>query len=517
MASITLPPAYKGGSLDDAKRYLSDLIEFISSPLAHSVIVSHLNNIAGGDSSAVPGIWDDLWNNSWIDNLELQEIVRRLLNNDLSEDSPPSLKSLAQAVQDLSLPRKASEKIPQFRLIEKQRFGLTPKKQHEVERMCAFVKAMANYPGDSEDRRQVQHLVDVGAGQGYLTRNLADVPLSFELLALDSNEDQVEGAKKRQQELERWQKKVFGRRKTSVAKETSPDGPSAASPDTQAEVQSSRPGSVTQATVFVDKDALPAAIDQWIKDQMPSTSETPVIIVGLHACGSLTPAVLRSFVSLYHTQKEEQLSPRAWRCAGLALVGCCYNRIRGIEKDFPMSSFIANHSHRPLLRLESLHLHLAAQVTHNWLSDWPAFELGLRKIVFRALFERLFSEHGGKMYQAGLQVGRFNDAAYESWDTYLARAAERLDGVTYDDLKKREVQANAKASTEGYYNARLRRRLEVLHVLRCMLGPVVESMLLVDRWMYLREELDEQVDVKMVNMFDQSTGSARNVALVVRL
>lgn len=198
--------------------------------------------------------------------------------------------------------------------------------------MCAFVNAMAEDPSDSGDRRQVQHLVDVGAGQGYLTRNLADVPLSFELLALDSSEDQVEGAKKRQQELERWQRKVFGRRKAQVAKETLQDGANAVSPDTQAESQSSKSGSVTQATVFVDKDALPAAIDQWIKDQMPSASEAPVIIIGLHACGSLTPAVLRSFVSLYHTQKEEQLSPRAWRCAGLALVGCCYNRIRGIEK-----------------------------------------------------------------------------------------------------------------------------------------------------------------------------------------
>lgn len=383
--------------------------------------------------------------------------------------------------------------------------------------MCAFVNSMAEYPSDSEDRRQVQHLVDVGAGQGYLTRNLADVPLSFDLLALDSSEDQVEGAKKRQQELEKWQKKVFGRRKALAAKETSPGESNTASLDTQVEGRSSKAGSVTQATVFVDKDALPTAIDQWMKDQMLSASEAPVIIIGLHACGSLTPAVLRSFVSLYHTQKREQLSPRAWRCNGIALVGCCYNRIRGIEKDFPMSSFVANHPHRPLLQLESLHLHLAAQVTHNWLSDWPAFELGLRKIVFRALLERLFSEHGGKMYQAGLQVGRFNDAAYESWDTYLARVSERLDGVTYDDLKRREGNANAKARMEGDDNARLRRRLELLHVLRCMLGPVVESLLLVDRWMYLREEVDVQVDVKMVNIFDQSTGSARNVALVVRL
>lgn len=381
--------------------------------------------------------------------------------------------------------------------------------------MCAFVNGMAENQNDS--RRQVQHLVDVGAGQGYLTRNLAEVPLSFDLLALDSSEDQVEGAKKRQQELEKWQKKVLGRRrKNPVAKEISNESDSTGS-GIQAQAQSSKAGSVTQATVFVDQDALPKAIDQWVKNQNPSASEVPVIIIGLHACGSLTPAVLRSFVALYQTQKEEESSPRAWRCAGIALVGCCYNRIRGIEKDFPMSNFVATHSLHPTLQVESLHLHLAAQITHNWLSDWPAFELGLRKIVFRALLERLFSEHGGKMYQAGMQVGRFNDPAYETWDTYLTRVADRLDGVTYDDLKKREHDINADPGPGKHDNAKLKRRLEVLHVLRCMLGPVVESLLLMDRWMYLREEVDQTADVRMVNMFDQSTGSARNVALVVRL
>lgn len=85
MASITLPPTYGASTLENTKKYLSDLIEYISSPLAHSVITSHSNGIAG-DSSAVPSIWDDWWNNSWVDNLDLREIVKQLLMNDLSED-----------------------------------------------------------------------------------------------------------------------------------------------------------------------------------------------------------------------------------------------------------------------------------------------------------------------------------------------------------------------------------------------------------------------------------------------
>ena len=79
------------------------------------------------------------------------------------------------------------------------------------------------------------------------------------------------------------------------------------------------------------------------------------------------------------------------------------------------------------------------------------------------------------------------------------------------------------------------RRLEVFHVLRCMAGPAIESLLLLDRYIWLREGLDHdnisssrpdtgkdlfrknglELEVKLLNIFDQKADSGRNVALVI--
>ncbi|KAG8901941.1 hypothetical protein FRB99_004996 [Tulasnella sp. 403] len=471
LRSIVLPASYMNGDEADVVRYLGDLMEFISSPLPHSIITSHLNSIAGKDESAIPPLWNDWWNTDWLDKVELQPLF------------PESIQRLVQSIHELSLPREVTEtgSVEPFRLADDQRFGMTPKKQHEVEEMCGLVKHLAAHA-------QAKRIVDVGAGQGYLTRNLAAAPLSFDVLALDSSDAQVEGANKRLAELERWQNKVLGKKRKERST-TAPDEP--AQPN----------GRITRSTVFVDTESLPKVVDEWVEGE----GATSVLIVGLHACGPLTPAVLRSFVAMNGREGR-------WKCGGLALVGCCYNRIRDIRKNIPLSQTVKNH---PVsLKIESLHLHLAAQVTHNWLEDWAGFELGLRKIVFRGMLERVFGEeHKGEMYKQGLQVGRFNDEAYETWETYLERASRRLNIPLQrlQGLAKRTSTSTSTTSTPSTDHVFIR-CLQFLHIIRCMMGPVIESLLLVDRWMMLRES---EIDARMVNLFDQSTGSARNIALVV--
>lgn len=60
-----------------------------------------------------------------------------------------------------------------------------------------------------------------------------------------------------------------------------------------------------------------------------------------------------------------------------------------------------------------------------------------------------------------------------------------------------------------------------------MVGPAIESLLLLDRYAFLVEQLEvaraarsegseDPRRVELVNLFDQATGSLRNVALVVR-
>lgn len=111
-----------------------------------------------------------------------------------------------------------------------------------------------------------------------------------------------------------------------------------------------------------------------------------------------------------------------------------------------------------------------------------------------------------------LRLGRLKDSAYTNgWPTFLHIAEERL-GVKFPseafDLLERCND--------------LVRNLEVLHVMRCLLGPLVETTVLRDRADWVREELmfvdgkhEKQMSVELVNLFDQSMGSARNVAIVV--
>ncbi|KAG8992907.1 hypothetical protein FRB94_011199 [Tulasnella sp. JGI-2019a] len=511
-------------------KYISDLLAFISTGgFAHSIVVHHPNRTAAlSHIDSIPGMWNDWWNSPWIDTVGIDVVMRSFVTNDLNmlKDVPESLAGLIRAIHKLSLPRFPSD-IPSYNseacLPEDQNFGLSPKKRHEVERMCSLLKSVSDQSEETGSAmkvpRSIHHIVDIGAGQEYLTRNLAIPPLSFNVLALDADDHQTEGAVKRQAQLKWWQNKVFsGKKKGGNGKQDQ---------KTQ-EVEDQPPpssGTVTRATVFVDQVTLPQAIGEWVEsgsDAEAVTSKSmPVLLTGLHACGSLTPAVLRSFVTLYRSQKEARDEPkdRTWKCAGIVIVGCCYNKIRDIDRDVPMSRCVRDHPLFSSLHLESLHLHLAAQVTHSWLEDPAAFQLGTRKIVFRALVEKLFfAKYGGEMFKSGVAVGRFNDAAYSSWGEYLRRAAARLDSKADREVLLAADHGDSDGGGEvDVEEKKLVKRLELLHVLRCMLGPVIESLIVIDRWMYLREELDQEVAVKMVNVFDQKTGSARNVALVVEL
>lgn len=214
------------------------------------------------------------------------------------------MKSFVASVHNLCLPRIQSPHIPPFRIADSQRFGLSPKKQHEVENMCGLIQDMCQ-------KHNVRHVVDVGAGQGYLTRNLA-ASVGLDVLALDSSDHQVQGAQKREDQLRWWQDKKAGKK-------------------VQEEVESTTAsmGTISRDIVWVDSDNLPRAIDKWVATC--TTDEAmrplPVIILGLHACGSLTPAVLRSFTSTIKSNHHGN-----WRTSGLALVGCCYNKIRDFER-----------------------------------------------------------------------------------------------------------------------------------------------------------------------------------------
>jgi len=374
--------------------------------------------------------------------------------------------------------------------------------------------------------------------------------LDLHVLALDNNENQTSGAN-------RWTTKEAARKLKSKQRSDSqtPNG--------------ARKESLTHRTLHVCPRTLEESIADWLTDppaiqqcdhpdihHSPTRPEpVPVMMVALHACGSLTVDVLRTFLSDRARAPQAKGVKRLWRPHSLVVVGCCYNLMspsgtRGTYvgmnaeherphiTDFPLSKPLRDLVPIPKLTIPAVHL--AAQVPSQWLKDEDAIqgaELALRKVVYRALLQPVLqaaaaqlhssADHktlSGRLIQPGLgetlenrRLGKLNDKAYQNWPTFVDRATDKM-GI--------DLAAINRSLPDWFAHEAARLKMEsalfVLQTLRCILGPLIETLILLDRRDWIKNELAEmndsgqKMEVEMVNLFDQATGSGRNVALVIK-
>lgn len=206
--------------------------------------------------------------------------------------------------------------------------------------------------------------------------------------------------------------------------------------------------------------------------------------------------------------------------------------------DFPLSKPLRDLDPVPKLTIAAVHL--AAQVPCQWLKDQDAkqdAELALRKVVYRALLHPVLQAWTAqpnaiaddptlpeRPIHPGLgetlenrKLGKLNDKAYQDWPTFLEHATRKL-GI---DLAAIGMPLPDWFTHEAV-RLKMERALFVVQTLRCILGPLIESLILLDRRDWIKHELAEmndrgqEVEVEMVNLFDQATGSGRNVALVIK-
>ncbi|CAL1713441.1 unnamed protein product [Somion occarium] len=326
--------------------------------------------------------------------------------------------------------------------------GMSPKKAHEVERMTQYV---SNVLAEDSPESRPQHAADIGAGQAYLSRSLRD-ELGLHVLALDFSQVQSHGAARREQ----------------------------ASKSSDNETQA---GSLDYEMIAVDSNSLISATEHWIQRRVHgcclNPCPTPILWVALHACGSLTLDILRAFI-LRRRQNDQDV---CWRPSAAVIVGCCYNMVRSEDRVLTRDDIV----------LSPNHLQLAAQTPDQWGTSPLKFDetvLAIRKIVWRALLEGIMarSEVTQTDPAAKLEIrrlGRLNNDAYTDRDQFIRRAQTRM-GV---DLSS---QCSLSERDEN-----LERRLEVFHVLRCILGPVAETFILLDRERWLNEQLELTCSTKI--------------------
>ncbi|CAO3600277.1 unnamed protein product [Absidia cylindrospora] len=383
----------------------------------------------------------------------------------MNPEWPLSLRIFIETTRSLSLSRRSGLGDKFARSIDKHiKPGMTAKKIHEVERMAPLINEVAR----SEN---IGHVVDLGAGQGYLSRTVA-FQYDLEVVAVDGSEIQTCGAKR----FDGIAVKGFRDKQHMIHHVTD-----LFTSDNAAEIL---------ASVQIRRD-------NQENNNDTATQSLPWLICGLHACGDLSSTMLRLF-----TQRSE--------IRALVNVGCCYHFLshhNGNSPGFPMSSNLYN------FQLGSTACMLACQAPTRWLDQKESTIKSYEHHFFRCLLQRIMIQKGFiTATEKAPVIGRLNKKRdFDSFPIYVKAALTRL-GYPTDIIPTEEAESYYDRYKLGY---QVDKRIAVLWTIRALLGPLIEALILIDRYLYLDENIppSSTKSVRLLPLFDDIV-SPRNMVLV---
>ncbi|XP_066062885.1 methyltransferase-like protein 25B isoform X1 [Chamaea fasciata] len=372
---------------------------------------------------------------------------------------PLSLLAFAAAARALAFPRGCPGGSPRppcqsSHLHPLLRRHVKPKKQHEIQRLGKLLKRLSQATG-------CERVVDIGAGQGHLSRFLA-FGLGLSVTAVESDGRLVGLAERFDQELlwELGKSKGLGNKRPSLQP------------------------LIPRAPQHVAGRLDPAA--PWGEFLLPPdppgpgpTAQNPlggpggsedggqVLVTGLHACGDLSPALLWHFA-------------RSPTVAAVALVGCCYMKLSttpqppGCPLGYPLSTSVAAlPGHQLSYRAREAACHALEEYEGRLRGGSPH----LRAHCYRAVLESLIRAADPAKRHLGLQPGRKAHALSFPQYAHL--------GLPLAGLDPAEVPLDS-----GAVGAMLEQQHKVVAfcTLGQLLAPAVETLILLDRLLYLREQ-----------------------------
>jgi len=296
--------------------------------------------------------------------------------------------------------------------------GLKAKKKHEVERVCHEVDAVYR-----RCERCCVRVVDLGSGEGYLSHALS-YGKAIPVVSVDADAARVEGSIKRANRIEQTIEK-----QTEKAAETGEAGP--------------------------QQGRAPAARTMIFQRSGESELGAGSLLVGLHTCGDLAPASLRSFAQS--------------TAGGIVSMGCCYRHLstpyqdsasepgvvpsgggEGIpagemgrleegEWGYPMSGW--GQDHGPCLPPEAMEL-----ACHS-AEEWGTRSVG-RLVVhgFRALLQVILDDPRGDQHPPAEQVGRLRVSVHKE-ATGTAGEFRTYAETVLTELRKRRQKRTPAAGT----------------------------------------------------------------------
>lgn len=282
-----------------------------------------------------------------------------------------------------------------------------------------------------------------------------------------------------------------------------------------------------------------------------------LMAISIHSCGNLSHFGIRSLV----------MNPDI---RAIAIVGCCYNLMteklgpptynhaylrpslqavngRVVRESakfdpqgFPMSNRLSTH-HGEGIRLNITARAMACQAPENWTrSESEGF---FTRHFFRAVLQKIFldrgvvsriwhntEKHGSTnpedrptgpfdMSTNPVIIGGLRKSCYTSLRAYVRGAVEKLTSSTvynqYAEAMQEKMGGITDEEIDAYEAEYLPRRKEVcvMWSLMAFSAVVVESLIVTDRWLYLKEQEDLVEDAWVETVFDFKQ-SPRNLVVV---
>ena len=441
--------------------------------------------------------------------------------------------------------------------------GMKPKKIHEVGKFIAYIDELTLKINSCLDH-EISHIVDFGSGQNYLGRALASPPHCKNVVAIESKHHNIDGAKTMDVTARLAKKEKIMRNKKEFRMRAVGDQNLFASAGTNGVSElpleqvkhehgdmeeSGRYGTIQYIESVVHSGDLSTIVPQIQQLQIPGQNpcDPQLLVISLHSCGNL----------LHHGLRSLMLNPSV---KAVAMVGCCYNlmtermgpptyklpslrspNIRLEETStscdphgFPMSDRLAAYKHQrgEGVRLNITARMMAVQAPKNWTpKDSDAF---FTRHFYRALLQKVFLDRGvviaiangtepaissSPRDRAGagrpIILGSLRKSCYSSFTAYVRGAVEKLQS---DPVLAPSIVGSFKGLTDeeiARYESSYRHKkkeLSIVWSLMAFSAGVVESVIVVDRWLYLKEH-DEVGECWVEAIFDYQQ-SPRNLVIV---
>ncbi|XP_077430899.1 methyltransferase-like protein 25B [Vanacampus margaritifer] len=380
-----------------------------------------------------------------------------------------------------------------------------PKKQHEIRELGTLVKQLC-------ERTECNLVVDVGSGQGHLTRYLS-FGLGLSVTAIEADPTLVATATKFDGQLlcalEKERRKKQKCSSEPPPTETCPRHVTGwVDPKASWEVFIQQLGTDHS---YGEGPITPCKKRLRCPERTPETEAfegRDMVLTGLHACGDLSPTLLRHFVKCPHIR-------------AITSVACCYMKLTTKEQPAPAGVLeppdTSQSDPEPLVRdfgyPMSMHVRglpghqlsykareAACHAMEDYVERLREESALLRTHCYRAALEVFITDSRPDLRRAGIQTVK--KAHLLTFNEYARLGLARL-GLP-PSLPLEEGRLEAMLAQQG--------RVVVFFSLALLLAPVVETMVLLDRIIYLQEN---GVHSQLIPLFDPNF-SPRNFVLVAQ-